>query len=83
MGLTIGCAVAAEYIRHFRSRAGHRLELRSGGAGSGSAGTGPESWHCATMRAMMFQAGTLSTQAYDFRSHAFGAQVTLVPNASV
>src|SRR5262252_10389202 len=26
MGVTIGCAVAAEHIRHFRPRAGHRLE---------------------------------------------------------
>jgi hypothetical protein len=42
MVLTIGCAVAAEYIRHFRPRAGHRSEnqKRFGGTGSGSAGTG-------------------------------------------
>jgi hypothetical protein len=42
MALTIGCAVAAEYIRHFRPRAGHRSENQKcfGGAGSGSAETG-------------------------------------------
>ena len=42
MALTIGCAVAAEYIRDFRPRAGHRSELRSLLAASavGSAGTG-------------------------------------------
>jgi hypothetical protein len=42
MDLTIGCAVAAEYIRHFRPHAGHRSETQKcfGGAGSGSVGTG-------------------------------------------
>lgn len=28
MDLTIGCAVAAEYIRHFRPHAGHRSETQ-------------------------------------------------------
>ena len=42
MGVTIGCAVAAEYVRHFRPRAGHRSENQKcfGGVGWGSAGTG-------------------------------------------
>ena len=41
MGLTIVCAVVAEYIRHFQPRAGHWLEDQKcfGGVGFGSAGT--------------------------------------------
>lgn len=42
MGVTIACAVAAEHIRHFQPRAGHRSENQKcfGGVGSGLAGTG-------------------------------------------
>ena len=42
MSLTVGCAVAAEYIRHFRPRPGHRVEIQKcvGGAAGGSAGAG-------------------------------------------
>src|SRR5215472_5020408 len=51
MGVTIGCAVAAEHIRHFRPRAGHRLEkIRSALVvpvlvqRQQDAATGPEDW---------------------------------------
>ena len=41
MALTIGFAVAAEHIRHFRPGAGHRPATQKcfGGVGFGSAGT--------------------------------------------
>ena len=42
MPRTIGVAIAAEHIRHFRPRPGHRSEIQKcfGGAGCGSAGAG-------------------------------------------
>ena len=42
MTLTIGFAVAADYIRQFRPPPGHRFEIQKcvGGAAGGSAGTG-------------------------------------------